>query len=209
MTATKSYTFVAGTLIEAAEVNQNFDDIIGYINTDVIIRDASRAFTSIPTGPATDPTTNNQFTRKKYVDDQVKVVADDLDALETVVTNNDTSADTALALRLQGYYTNSSQTTTTAVTNNPKILVGAKLVNFNGNGEATVSFGGFTTVYAANVGVGQGVNGPMSVVLTGFTSSTLNVIGYDQVVTQGLDSVFRNIKWTNKQGWVSFTVIGR
>lgn len=207
-TVSKTHTFVAGTIIEAAEANQNFDDLVNYTNSEVIVRDASRAFTAIPSGPATNPTTDNQFTRKKYVDDQDTAITTSVTNLTTTVTNNNTAANTALALRTQGYYINASQTNTTQVTNNPKILVGLKLVNFNANGEASISFTGFTNVYAANVGVGQGVNGPMSVVLTGTTSSTINVIGYDQVVTQGLDSVFRNIKWTNKQGWVSFTVIG-
>lgn len=68
-TATITYTdFVNGTPAEADQVDQNFDDILNYINTEVIVRDAAVAFTSIPSGPNSDPTTANQFTRKQYVD---------------------------------------------------------------------------------------------------------------------------------------------
>lgn len=69
MTAvSKTHTFVAGTVIESAQANQNFDDLVNYTNNEVIVRDASKAFTVTPAGPATDPTSANQFTRKQYVD---------------------------------------------------------------------------------------------------------------------------------------------
>lgn len=90
----KTYTFVAGTPIESGEANQNFDDIVGYVNAEVVVRDGSKAFTSIPTGPATNPTTDNQFTRKKYVDDQDT-------AITTTVTSNKTAADNAFLKRPQ------------------------------------------------------------------------------------------------------------
>ena len=70
----KTYTFVPGTDIESSEVNQNFDDLVGYTNAEVIVRDGSKAFTAIPTGPATNPTSANQFARKQYVDDREAVV---------------------------------------------------------------------------------------------------------------------------------------
>lgn len=64
----KTYTFIPGTPIESDQANQNFDDVVNYINSEVIVRDASKAFTAIPLGPGTDPTSSNQFTRKQYVD---------------------------------------------------------------------------------------------------------------------------------------------
>lgn len=70
----KTYTFVPGTDIEAAEVNQNFDDLVTYTNTYVVTRDGSVPFTGIPTvsgTAATNPTNANQLSRKQYVDDQV------------------------------------------------------------------------------------------------------------------------------------------
>lgn len=60
--------YIAGTDILAAEWNQNWDYTKQFINTDLIHADASRVFTSVPSGPATDPTSNNQFARKAYVD---------------------------------------------------------------------------------------------------------------------------------------------
>ena len=70
---TKSYTFAPATDIKSAEVNQNFDNLYNYINGEVIVRDGSMAFTAIPSGPGTDPTTSNQFARKAYVDQRVKI----------------------------------------------------------------------------------------------------------------------------------------
>ena len=69
----KTYTFVPATDIESAEVNQNFDDVVNYVNSEVIVRDASKAFTAIPSGPGTDPTSPNQLARKQYVDQRVKI----------------------------------------------------------------------------------------------------------------------------------------
>lgn len=63
-------TFVAATLIESAEANQNFQDIVTWANANAIQKDASVAFTAVPTGPATDPVSDNQFARKAYVDKQ-------------------------------------------------------------------------------------------------------------------------------------------
>lgn len=64
-----TYTFAANTLIQASQANTNFQDIIGFLTNEVVQKDASVAFTVTPTGPAADPTGDNQFTRKAYVDD--------------------------------------------------------------------------------------------------------------------------------------------
>lgn len=63
-----TYNFVAGTPAVADDVDTNFSDLVSWINTNAVHLDASKAFTSIPSGPASDPTTGNQFTRKAYVD---------------------------------------------------------------------------------------------------------------------------------------------
>lgn len=63
--------FVSGTTAVADDVDQNFTDIVNYVNTNAIIKDGTLAFTGVPSGPATDPTSANQFTRKQYVDDRV------------------------------------------------------------------------------------------------------------------------------------------
>lgn len=61
--------FTNGTVADANQVDTNFNDITSWINANAIRKDATVAFTSIPSGPSSDPTTNQQFTRKKYVDD--------------------------------------------------------------------------------------------------------------------------------------------
>lgn len=67
-TAAVTYTFAPNTTILSAEANTNFSDLVDFLNDSVMHLDASAAFTAIPSGPATDPTTDNQFTRKAYVD---------------------------------------------------------------------------------------------------------------------------------------------
>lgn len=63
-----SNIFAPATLIESSEANQNFQDIVTFVNGSVMHRDASSAFTAIPSGPATDPSSDNQLVRKAYVD---------------------------------------------------------------------------------------------------------------------------------------------
>jgi hypothetical protein len=67
-TASVSNSFTGGTTAVAAEVNENFDDIVSFLNEQAIQKDASLAFTSIPSGPDSNPSSDNQFARKKYVD---------------------------------------------------------------------------------------------------------------------------------------------
>ena len=62
-------TFVAGNTAIAADVNSNFSSLVTWINTNAVHLDASKAFTAVPSGPTgTDPSTDDQLTRKKYVD---------------------------------------------------------------------------------------------------------------------------------------------
>lgn len=67
-TASVTFTFVALTDALASEVNTNFSDVVSFLNTQTIHKDASVAFTAVPSGPATDPVSDNQFVRKAYVD---------------------------------------------------------------------------------------------------------------------------------------------
>lgn len=68
MTVNKPYTFSSGEIL-SDEVNANFDELYDALNNDYIDAAASIAFTNIPSGPSTDPTTDNHLVRKKYVDD--------------------------------------------------------------------------------------------------------------------------------------------
>lgn len=68
-TLTKPYAFTAGTYAVAQQVNSDFDAVFGWINGGgAIWSDGSVAFSVVPTGPAVDPTTDNQLARKAYVD---------------------------------------------------------------------------------------------------------------------------------------------
>lgn len=67
-TASVTFTFAANTLIQASQGNTNFADVIAFLNGSVIHKDATVAFTAVPSGPGTDPVSANQFTRKAYVD---------------------------------------------------------------------------------------------------------------------------------------------
>lgn len=64
----KLYTFLAGAVAQPNEVNVNFDDIIDFVNDEVVHKDGTVAMTAHLSGPATDPTAANQYTRKAYVD---------------------------------------------------------------------------------------------------------------------------------------------
>lgn len=63
-----TYTFAALTDAHAAEVNTNFTDVKNFVNTNVVHTDGSKVFTGVPSGPSTDPSSDNQFSRKAYVD---------------------------------------------------------------------------------------------------------------------------------------------
>lgn len=67
-TASISYVFTNGTNADGVQVNSNFSSILSFLNTEVIQRDASIAFTSIPILPGSDPASDNQAARKAYVD---------------------------------------------------------------------------------------------------------------------------------------------
>jgi len=71
---TVSYNFQAGTAAIADNVDQNFTDILNWINTNAVHLDATKAFTSVPSGPASDPSSDNQLARKAYVDRKISSV---------------------------------------------------------------------------------------------------------------------------------------
>ena len=163
----KSYTFTPGTDIESAEVNQNFDDLVNYTNSEVIVRDASKAFTVIPSGPGTDPTSPNQFTRKQYVDNQDTAITSSVTALTTTVTNH-----------------------TTDLTKRPTInnnATGVKMVSqtvgtaTDANGDVTINFpAGHLTTCTNVVAVSGNINASPStqistISLIAFTNTGFNV----------------------------------
>lgn len=75
-TSSVSYSFVNGTTADASQVNQNFTDVVNFLNNSVVHKDGSVTMTGALTLPASDPTSANQATRKSYVDAQsVRVFA--------------------------------------------------------------------------------------------------------------------------------------
>jgi len=64
-------SFTNGSNADALQVNANFAAVATFANTEAVQRDASVAFTAVPSGPGVDPTTVNQLTRKSYVDAKV------------------------------------------------------------------------------------------------------------------------------------------
>ena len=66
--ATVPNSFTNGNATDAVTMNANFTTLLAWINANAVHLDASKAFTGVPSGPATDPTTANHLTRKSFVD---------------------------------------------------------------------------------------------------------------------------------------------
>lgn len=94
-TVTIPFTFVNNTQnADATQVNSNFSTLASFINTEVIQRDASVAFTQIPTLPATTPTLANHATRKGYVDSFFPVTSANIQ--DGTIMNIDINASAAI-----------------------------------------------------------------------------------------------------------------
>jgi hypothetical protein len=61
-------TLANGTTVDADDLNENFTDLVDFLDDETVHVDGSKAMTGILTLPASDPTTANQATRKSYVD---------------------------------------------------------------------------------------------------------------------------------------------
>lgn len=97
--ATKTYTFLNGQTAQAVHVNQNFDDVLGFLNTQAVHRDGSTPFSATPvvTGAGADtvPPGAGSLAHKGYVDNKSMVVHDTALAAGSVALN--AGANTALA----------------------------------------------------------------------------------------------------------------
>jgi hypothetical protein len=60
--------FVNGTPSDADEIDQNFSDIVTFVNANVIHKDGTIAMTGKLSSDGTDPTADNHMARKAYVD---------------------------------------------------------------------------------------------------------------------------------------------
>lgn len=63
-----TYTLTNGTTADASQVQQDFTDIVNYVNTDVIRTDGTNAMAAQLTLTGSDPTNANHAARKSYVD---------------------------------------------------------------------------------------------------------------------------------------------
>lgn len=71
--AAVTHIFVNGTAADAIQMNTNFDDLVDFLNDEVIHADGSKDFTDNVSQPTT-PTDPDHLTRKGYVDDQVALL---------------------------------------------------------------------------------------------------------------------------------------
>lgn len=71
-TATVTYPSLQnGVDSDANEINQNYADILSFLNTEVVHVDGAKAMTGALSLPASDPTGDNHAARKLYVDTSV------------------------------------------------------------------------------------------------------------------------------------------
>lgn len=94
-TVSVPYSFTNGNNADATQVNADFAALVNFINTEVVQRDASVAFTALPTLPS-NPTLTNQAARKGYVDSFFPVVTANItDANVTTAKIADANVTTA------------------------------------------------------------------------------------------------------------------
>jgi len=130
-------TLANGNTVDADELNENFTDLVDFLDDEVVHVDATKAFTGIPTLPASDPTTANQATRKSYVDAlntaQTAALATHHDAAST--DHDDRYfTEAEITARVATLIGNTSSTGTAA-----KVAIGASNVTFSGNPASAAS----------------------------------------------------------------------
>ena len=176
---TMTYSFTNGTPADAAQVNANFATLTAWLAANGMQIDGSVAFTGIPSGPASDPTTANQLTRKSYVDDKMARFRGGytgvLTATPTAVTLTETE-DTG------GFFTSGSAVTI--------VTSGMYLVGVVGTGSPSNTDGG-----------GFGGGGNDAVTVTPFLQSTELTAGSVQAGPGATKygpamMVFANAGWT-------------
>lgn len=165
-TAAVTYTFAANTLVQASQANTNFQDLVDFLNGSVIHKDASIAFTNVPTGPSEDPTSDDHLVRKAYVDMACGVIykngnfnsvgsATAVTGTSTLVDRNVAIASDAITVEIPGVYVIlTSFGVQTNTTGRRGVMVkknGAQWKGDGGDAENTTGFGkrcGFTTMDA-------------------------------------------------------------
>jgi hypothetical protein len=132
-TAAVTYSFTDATPAEAAEVNTNFNDLVNFVNSDVVHADGTVAMTGALTLPGA-PTLGTHATTKTYVD-AADVTASGNKARR--IAGNTYTAVTAAGLGAIGDY-NMSVTWTAEATHYYMIFVGVTLAGTGGDVVATI-----------------------------------------------------------------------
>lgn len=209
-------TFVPGTDIESAEVNQNFTDVKDYIDTYVIKRNGGTAFTSIPSGPGTDPTTENQFTRKQYVDnaDNLRVKIDGSTAFTGIPSGpaSDPTTDNQLARKKYVDDKTAPLAYRPSMANTGQIIIaGDAVVSTDAFGHATVTFPTPFGTYLDTVVVTSGDAGVPTQFMSIYakTNSNFTVRCFSNVVVADGFGGFTLQRATNQGVRVSYIAIGR
>lgn len=168
-TASVTNTLVALTLAEASDVNQNFGDLVTFLNSSTMHRDASSAFTAVPSGPATDPSSDNQLARKAYVDGQFGMVtysgptntsttpAEVFNSFSSVIARGITATATGLTVVTAGWYDVGIDLRWNANNNGDRRNVGLR---YNGSTVGAASNDSITTT--SLFGVGLHIGRPMN-----------------------------------------------
>lgn len=208
----KTYTFIPGTPIESSQANQNFDDIVNYINNEVIVRDASKAFTAIPSGPGTDPSSPNQFARKQYVDnaDNLRVKIDGTTAFTGIPSGPATNPTTANQFTRKQYVDDSA---VTPLTFRPSMAATGQIIKATDAvvttdifGHATVTFvGAFPTALDTIVVTSGDANVPtqfMSIFARSNSNFTVRCYTVDVASNALVRAVSQSVR-------VSYIAVGR
>lgn len=147
-TLIKQFTFVADTNIAPNQVNANFDDIVSFINNELIHKDGTRAMTAHLSLLAADPASDNQAARKAYVDAKANASTGVANAAQTAANNAQTAANNAQVTadrRARGLDSNSAQAPVDVGKpdwNVTSMLIqgGTAVVNTNASGTGVLTF---------------------------------------------------------------------
>lgn len=212
-TVNKTYNFLPATDIESAEVNQNFDDVVNYVNDEVIVRDASKAFTAIPSGPGTDPTSPDQFARKQYVDQRVKI--DGSTPFTGIPSGPATNPSTANQFTRKQYVDDSA---VTPLTFRPSMAATGQIikatdavVTTDASGQATVNFIGAFPTACDTVVVTSGDAGVATQFISVFgrTTSGFSVRCFTSDVVDPFGTGYTVNRAVSQSVRVSYIAIGR
>jgi hypothetical protein len=216
----KSYDFVPGQTIESSQVDANFDDVVNYINGEVIVRDASKAFTAIPSGPGTDPTSPNQFARKQYVDnaDNLRVKIDGSTAFTGIPSGPATNPSTANQFTRKQYVDDAvaakvslpNPVAPSLNITNPQIRVGNVVGTTDGVGEIGFPFASAfpTACIGVCITIGDVNAGGMVVGVKGLSAGGFTAAVWSPTVVASIGGGYGVVRQTNSSVRLNYIAFG-